>query len=90
MKKQEKTTSLDTLAVMVSRGFEQQSKKIDGLTKESNGLKADLNGFRAETIESFKKVRRDILELNDKFVTRHEFDRVLSRLSILESKVKGK
>jgi tetrahydromethanopterin S-methyltransferase subunit G len=81
-----KEMTLDDLAVMVAKGFEkvdERFNKIDQKFKDTDS--------RFETIdENFKKVRRDILELNDKFVSRHQFDNVLSRLSVLEAKVKGK
>lgn len=78
-----KEMTIDELAQMVARGFARQSA-------EFGGFKNEMKAFKEETAENFKKVRRDILELNDRFVSKYEFDKLVSRFNILEAKVKSK
>jgi hypothetical protein len=59
--------------------------------------KDGLDTFKEETSENFRKVdenftkvRRDILEIGDKYVSRDEFSKLVSRFNILEAKVKSK
>jgi hypothetical protein len=84
-----KETTMDQLAAMVARGFETIERKM--VTKDG------LDTFKEETSENFRKVdenftkvRRDILEIGDKYVSRDEFSKLVSRFNILEAKVKAK
>ena len=83
MKKAAKKITIEDLAVMVANGFERQDIKIEE-------LKDDFKGFKKETAENFVRVRADILNLNDKFVSIHRFEELVSRFNTLEAKVKGK
>lgn len=77
-----KEMSIEDLALMVAKGFSSIEERM--VTKE------ELKEFKKETTENFVKVRRDILELSDRFVSRSEFDKFLSRFNALEAKVKSK
>lgn len=70
MKKVAKKTTIDDLAIMVARGFDEAHK--------------NLTDFKSETEENFKKVddnfkivRNDILGLHDKFVSELRFNQAL-------------
>ncbi len=54
--KQEKSITIDQLARMVQKGFEETSKKSD-----LNNLRTDLNNLRTEMNERFDKVEKIIL-----------------------------
>lgn len=73
----------DDLAAMVARGFERADSRFEKIEK-------NLETFKKETSENFIKVRHDILGLHDRFVSKNEFDKFVSRFNVLEAKVKGK
>lgn len=80
-------TTIDDLAIMVGKGFE-------GLRTE---FKTDLADFRAETKANFEKVeenfvriRGQIANTRDHFVTNHKFDGLSLRVVRLEEKVHKK
>lgn len=77
--------TLDKLAEMVARGFSHMEDKMDKMV-----TKDDFDGFKNETAENFKKVRRDILAQGDRFVTKQAFDTHVTRFNALEAKVKSK
>ncbi len=64
--------TLDNLAIMVAKGFEQQDEKI------------------AMVDQNLQVIRRDILQIGDRFISRHEFDAHVSLFNALENKVKNK
>jgi hypothetical protein len=76
MKKAAKKITIEDLAVMVANGFEKQD--------------AGLEEFKKDIKEDFVRVRADILNLNDKFVSNHRFEELVSRFNMLEVKMKGK
>ncbi len=91
MKKNKKSVSIDDLAIMVAKGFDDVKKEL------KTEFKTELNFFKVETEnnfknveDNFKKVRNDILNMGDRFVPRHEFDSFLMRFHRLEQKVDGK
>ena len=67
-----KKMTIEILAGMVAKGFETMATKID----------------ITEVKEDIKDVRRDILNLGDKFVSYHTFDSLAHRVKILEDKKK--
>jgi len=71
IKKTKKVTT-DDLAIMVAEGFDRLEKKID---KEVGEVK-----------KSNKDIRKDILNLGDRFVSYHTFDALASRVKVLEEK----
>ncbi len=74
---------IEDLAGMVARGFERVEEKIeDCATKEEMS-----RGF-VEVEKTLNKVRLDILEVGDRFVSKHQFEELVSRFNILEAKVK--
>lgn len=91
MKKGAKSITIDDLAIMVAKGFDDVKKEL------KTEFKTELGSFKSETEENFKKVednfkkvRSDILNMGDRFVPRHEFDSFLMRFHRLEQKVDGK
>ena len=72
--KKTKKVTIDGLAIMVAEGFERIDKRLD-------------KDF-AEVKEDVKDVRRDILNLGDKFVSYHTFDLLAHRVKVLEQKKK--
>lgn len=88
---------MEDLAGMVGRGFEAVDKKFAVVYQRFDVLENDLGAFKMQTTENFsqvednfKKVRNDILDIGDKFVHRHEFDNLLTRVGRIEQKVSGK
>ena len=85
MKKPSKQMTLEDLAAMVARGFERVDARFENMaTKEEM-----TRGF-AEVEKSINKVRLDILDVGDRFVTKHQFDQLVTRFTVLEAKVKHK
>lgn len=75
-----KEVSNEDLAVMVANGFssleERLSKKIDSIEG------------RLGNVEKTMATKADILELHDKFASKHELGQVSLRVSKLEEKTK--
>lgn len=61
------TESHESLARSVAQGFA-------GVDKRFDKTEADAKKFKEETEQNFVKVRSDILNLDDRFVPRHEFE----------------
>lgn len=76
LKKNKKITTED-LAIMVAKVFENMATKTD--IKE---LKKDISELK----ESNKDIRKDILNLGDRFVSYHTFDALANRVKVLEEK----
>lgn len=83
---EQRDTNLENLAVMVAKGFERQDEKFAHIDERFTQINEQFKNVD----ENFKKVRRDILEIGDRFVSRHEFEKFVSRFNALEAKVKGK
>lgn len=64
--------TVDSLAVSVAKGFDRIDKKFDSLEKKID--------------EKTKDVRRDILNLGDRFVSYYVFDELAKRVKVLEEK----
>lgn len=75
--------TVDNLAIMVAKGFE----RVDG---RFGVLEQKVVDFEKKTEDNFRKVRQDILETGDRFVSRYEFDNTLVRISRLEEKLRHK
>ena len=58
--------------------------KVDNVEKDISELKKDTKELK----ENNKDIRRDIFNLGDRFVPYHMFDKLASRVNILEKKVK--
>jgi hypothetical protein len=82
-----KQTTIEDLAIMVKKGFDGVDKKFDEARKDRESLHQEVNGLRQEMREGFKRVdaRFDVLEGDIKdFVTRDEFEDLLSRVRLVE------
>ncbi|HEV7423759.1 MAG TPA: hypothetical protein VGO21_01060 [Candidatus Paceibacterota bacterium] len=73
-----KKVTINGLAIMVAEGFNNIEKrlgdKIEGVEKKGE--------------ENAKDIRKDILNLGDRFVSYHAFDSLARRVKVLESKKK--
>ncbi len=89
--KKNKKMTIEDLAVITAKGFESVDKRFDVLEKDVNGLKKDVTELKTdmgEVKENVKYIKRDILNLGDRFVSYHAFDSLASRVKILEEKKK--
>ena len=86
---------------MMMKGFERSDKQFEDLARmfargferidhQFGALQGEFGQFKKETNENFTKVRRDILEIGDKYISRDEFSRLVNRFNILEAKIKAK
>lgn len=74
-----KKMTMDILATMVAKGFDEVHKKFDVVNVEIGEVK-----------DSIQAVRGDILSLSDRSVKRYEFDELKTRFDRLEQKVEEK
>ncbi len=61
------------------------------LTEDAVEVKKDIKDVKkdvGELKESNENIRKDILNLSDRFVSYHMFDKLASRVNILEKKIK--
>ena len=72
-----KKVTIDDLAIMVAKGFEGVGKDISELKKDVTELK-----------EGNKNIRKDILNLGDRFPSQFAFDQLSKRVYKLEEKIK--
>lgn len=88
--------NLENLAQMVARGFLSVEEKM--VTKEEfNKFKKEVDS-RFDDVdkkfkgveENFHSIRRDILQVGDRFISRQEFEGLVTRFNNLEAKVKAK
>lgn len=66
--------TIDKLAIMMNNNFDRLEAKMDTKFEEAK--------------EDIKDIRKDILNLGDRFVTYHLFDQLASRVNSLEKKQK--
>ena len=88
-----KTTTIDSLAVMVAKGFSSVDKRFDKVEDRLTGVEGRLTGVedRLTTVEEvLKATRQEVLNIGDRFVPRYEFDTLLSRVIRIEQKLEGK
>lgn len=78
-----KKMTIDDLAMMVAKGFDEVNKTI---SSEISEVKKDI----AEVKENLASTRRDVLSMGDKFTLKYEFHDLASRVSVLEQKRKVK
>ena len=74
---------------MVAKGFSGVDKRFDGVDKRLDGVDKRLDGVDKslnKLAEDAKDVRRDILNLGDRFVSYHTFDALARRVKTLEEK----
>lgn len=84
-----KNMTIDELAVMVAKGFSALEDKISGV-EDKMATKDEMDRKFAEVEKTLNKIRMDMLDMGDRFVSNHRFDELVSRFNILEAKVKGK
>ncbi|MEK7564494.1 MAG: hypothetical protein AAB510_02920 [Patescibacteria group bacterium] len=74
--------TVDTLAMSIAKGFDRVEKKIEEVVKDVQRIEKDVNEIK----ESNKGIRRDILNLGDRFVSYNTFDALAKRVKALEEK----
>ena len=77
-----KEMTIEDLALMVAKRFD--------TIEESMITKDESSKSFAEVEKSLNKIRMDMLDIGDKFVSNYRFEELVSRFNILEAKVKGK
>lgn len=82
----ELSNTIDNLAIMVAKGFDNVYKEIGEVKKDINEIKNDV----AEVKENLASTRRDVLSMGDRFTMKFEFHELASRVSVLEQKRKIK
>lgn len=91
---------MDTLAMMVAKGFSGVDYRLDKVDSRLEKVESKLDKVevRLDGVEkkmdamdiSVKATRREVLNVGDRFVPRHEFDSLLVRFNNLEKKIKEK
>ena len=79
MNEKKNKMTIDKLAIMVGKGFDNMATKTD-----IGEVKKDIK----EVKEDIKDIRRDVLNLGDSFVSYHTFDSLANRVKVLEEKKK--
>jgi len=82
--------TIDNLAIMVAKGFDEVNKKID---KEIGDVKRDIFDVKRDIIEvkeNLASTRRDVLAMGDRFTLKHELYDLANRVVLLEQKGKVK
>jgi len=79
-KPSKKGMTIDELAAMVAKGFDEVHQDISNLKSSSEDRFSKLEEGQA-------KIRGDISALGDRYVSKFEFDRLLMRFLKLEEKV---
>lgn len=74
------TESYESLARSVAEGFA-------GVDKRFDGVEAEAQKFKEDTEQNFVKIRNDILNLDNRFVPRHEFENRMKVITVRVSKV---
>ena len=85
-----KTTTIDSLAVMVAKGFSSVDKRFDDIDKKFTDRFINVENRLDNVEEVLKATRQDVLKIGDRFVPRYEFDKLLSRVSRIEQRLEGK
>ena len=78
-----KQITLNDLAAMVNRGFNDVSSKMATNDKKLNYIGAEVSHTRARV----DVIERDIAEIRKHFVYRDEFEAALARILLLEKKI---
>ena len=76
---------------VVEKDISELKKDVSELKKDVSELKKDVSELKKDTgelKEGNKDIRRDIFNLGDRFVPYHMFDKLASRVNMLEKKVK--
>lgn len=79
-----KKMTIDSLAIMVAKGFENIATDMEEVKKDISVLKKDMS----EVKENVKDIKKNILNLGDRFVSYHSFDSLSARVKVLEEKKK--
>ena len=74
------------MAIMVANGFRNVDKRMDGFDKRMDGFEQELKSLK----DLVKFTRQDVLNIGDKFVSRFEFERLLSRVGKIEKRLQEK
>lgn len=85
--------NIDSLAIIVAKGFEAVHKKFDEVDSKFAEVKKEISEVKkdvAEVKENLASTRRDVLSMGDKFTLKYEFHDLASRVSVLEQKRKVK
>ena len=95
-----KNITNDDLAIMVANGFSSVDKRFDAVDVRFNKVEdrltkveSELTGVRKrvdELNDNIKSTRQEISKVGDRFVARHEFDTLLTRVIRIEQRLQGK
>lgn len=70
---------IDHVAEMVAKGFDQQDQKIEKFYQEFTEFKEETVERFENIDENFGKIRRDLLNLDDRFITLPQFERFIEK-----------
>jgi hypothetical protein len=80
--------TIDELAQMVAKGFEQTATKDDiAQIRAEMATKDDLKELEQRMEANFRDVRRDLDDLKKDRVSRIEFDDLMARMKLVETKL---
>lgn len=75
--------AIDQHFTLINKRFIETGQRFISIDKRFDAFEKNLEGFKDETAENFRLLRKDILSLDQKFVTRKEFTELLIRLKFL-------
>jgi len=89
MKKRAKKheTNIDDLAIMVGKGFEEIRGEFEESKSEFATFKTETKANFEKVEENFVKIRGQLNNMGDHFVTNHKFDTLSLRVLRVEEKV---
>lgn len=91
--KKSKKMTIDDLAVMVAKGFDEVGKRFNEVDKKFDKVDKRLNEVEKgidEVKENLASTRQDVLAMGDRFTLKYEFHDLSNRVSLLEQKQKAK
>jgi seryl-tRNA synthetase len=86
MKKTNKKITIDDLAGMMLKGFNELGDRIDAVDVKVDKVEIKVNEMKEELV----KIRGDINNTKDHFVPYHKFDALNLRVTNIENKGKSK
>ncbi len=81
-----KINKIEKLVEIIATNVFKLTDKVDNIEKNAVNIKKDTRELK----ESNKDIKKDILNLGDRFVSYHAFDVLASRVKILEEKTSNK
>lgn len=94
----EPAVTIDELAIMVQKGFKEQSDELrsfkvevreefNGIHGELDGIHAELKSFKAEVHDEFNGIHKDIKDIKRDMATKDDVAELASNMSAIQKTV---